>query len=238
MNIFPAIDLYDGMAVRLLNGDYNKMTVFEKNAAQKAADFESQGAKYLHLVDLNGARDGTPQNFDKIAEIVSKSSLKIQVGGGIRDEETIKKYLDTGVSRVILGTIALEDRGLLRSMLLHYGDKIAIGVDLMREFVAVNGWTKTSEVNFFDYIRDLCGLGVKTIVCTDISRDGVMLGPNHELYRDLTGRFPSLDIIASGGVSSLADVRRLSAVPLHGAIIGRALYSGAVNLCDAIEAAK
>ena len=238
MNIFPAIDLYDGMAVRLLQGDYNQMTVYKKNAAIKAAQFEAQGAKHLHIVDLNGARGGSPQNFDVISSIVSESKLKIQVGGGIRNEETIKEYLNAGAERVILGTAALEGRKFLGDMVLRYGDKIAVGVDLMREFVAVNGWTKMSEVKFFDYMRDLCGLGVETVICTDISRDGAMFGPNHKLYEDMTAQFPLVNIIASGGVSSLEDVRRLARVPLCGAIIGRALYNGAINLSEALAEAE
>ncbi len=237
MNIFPAIDLYEGRAVRLFKGDYAQMTVYSENPPEVAAGFRAKGAEYLHVVDLEGAKSGETPNLSVVRAIVEKGGLKTEIGGGIRSEETVKRYLDIGVMRVILGTAALEDPDFLADMLAKYGDKIAVGVDVRDGFVAVKGWLETSTTECFDFIGKLAGMGVKTVICTDISRDGAMRGTNRELYRELSARF-GLDIVASGGVSSLEDVRSLSGMGLYGAILGKALYTGDIDLREAIEVAR
>lgn len=237
MNIFPAIDLVDGKAVRLLKGDYDQMTVYSDNPAEFAKDFEQQGAKYIHIVDLQGAKDGTTPNIDTIKEIVKNCNLFTEVGGGIRSIEVIEKYINAGVDRVILGTAAVNDEEFLKKAVEKYGDKIAVGVDIKDGFVAIKGWTEKSEHSCFDFCEKMQNIGVKTLICTDISKDGAMQGTNHELYKELSERF-SMQITASGGVSSIDDVKRLSALGIYGAIIGKAYYTGAISLKEAIEVAK
>ncbi|MGM9521547.1 MAG: 1-(5-phosphoribosyl)-5-[(5-phosphoribosylamino)methylideneamino]imidazole-4-carboxamide isomerase [Oscillospiraceae bacterium] len=237
MNIFPAIDLFDGKAVRLLKGDYDNMTIYSADPPQKAMEFVSSGAEYIHLVDLEGAKDGRAVNFDTAAAIIKKSGLKAEIGGGIRTEDVIKRYLDIGAMRVILGTAALESPDFLGEMVSKYGEKIAVGVDVRDGFVAVKGWLETSTTECFDFISKLVSLGVKTVICTDISKDGAMRGTNRELYRELSRTFP-LDIVASGGVSTLEDVRALRELSLYGAILGRAIYTGGIDLKEAIEVAR
>ena len=237
MNIFPAIDLVDGKAVRLLKGDYDQMTVYSDNPAEFAKDFEQQGAKYIHIVDLQGAKDGTTPNIDTIKEIVKNCNLFTEVGGGIRSMEVIEKYINAGVDRVILGTAAVNDEEFLKKAVEKYGDKIAVGVDIKDGFVAIRGWTEKSEHSCFDFCEKMQNIGVKTLICTDISKDGAMQGTNHELYKELSERF-SMQITASGGVSSIDDVKRLSALGIYGAIIGKAYYTGAISLKEAIEVAK
>lgn len=237
MNIFPAIDLYEGKAVRLFKGDYAQMTVYSEDPSGVAAGFRQKGAEFLHVVDLEGAKSGETPNLDVVRSIVQKGGLKTEIGGGIRSEETVKKYLDIGVMRVILGTAALENPDFLADMLAKYGGRIAVGVDVRDGFVAVKGWLETSGTECFDFIGKLAGMGVKTVICTDISRDGAMRGTNRELYRELSARF-GLDIVASGGVSSLEDVRALREMNLYGAILGKALYTGDIDLAEAIEVAK
>lgn len=236
MIIFPAIDLFDGKAIRLLKGDYDKMTIYENDASVKAKQFEDAGASYLHMVDLNGARSGEASNFDVISSIVSKTKLSVQIGGGIRSEDTVKKYLDAGAERVILGTAALENRDFLSDMVSKYDKAIAVGVDIKDGLVAVRGWTQTSDTGFMDFISDLSSLGVKTVICTDISKDGAMQGTNRELYASLSGEF-DINIIASGGVSTIDDVTALKSMGLYGAILGRALYVGGIDLAEAVKAA-
>lgn len=237
MNIFPAIDLYEGKAVRLLKGDYEKMTIYSDNPAEFAKDFEKQGAKFLHIVDLEGAKSGTTPNLGTIKEIVDASNLFVEVGGGIRSMDVIEKYIDAGVSRVILGTAAVNDEDFLKAALSSYGEKVAVGVDIKDGYVAIKGWTEKSEFSCFDFCKKMQDLGVKTIICTDISKDGAMQGTNHDLYRELSEKF-SIDIIASGGVSSLEDVEKLAKLNIYGAIIGKAYYTGAISIKDAIEVAK
>ena len=237
MNIFPAIDLVDGKAVRLLKGDYDQMTVYSDNPAEFAKDFEEQGAKFIHIVDLQGAKDGTTPNIDTIREIVKNCNLFTEVGGGIRSMEVIEKYINAGVDRVILGTAAVNDEEFLKKAVEKYGDKIAVGVDIKDGFVAIKGWTEKSEHSCFDFCEKMQNIGVKTLICTDISKDGAMQGTNHELYKELSERF-SMQITASGGVSSIDDVKRLSALGMYGAIIGKAYYTGAILLKEAIEVAK
>lgn len=237
MYIYPAIDLYGGKAVRLFKGDYAQMTVYSDDPVSVAKDFAAAGASHIHLVDLEGAKIGRPANLSTIAKIVETTGLFAEVGGGIRDMETVDSYLSIGVSRVILGTAAVKDPDFLKEALAKYGEKIAVGVDLKDGFVAIKGWTETSDLKAEDFFIQMQNLGIKTIICTDISRDGAMKGTNRELYRDLSAKF-DIDLIASGGVSSMEDVKALAEMKLHGAIIGKAYYIGAVDLQKAVEAAK
>ena len=237
MNIFPAIDLYEGQAVRLFKGDYAQMTVYSDDPPALARQFRDGGAQFLHVVDLEGARDAGTPNLGMVRKIVEYGGLRTQVGGGIRSADTVKKYLDIGVMRVILGTAALEDPDFLAEMLEKYGERIAVGVDVRDGMVAVRGWLETSSTECFDFIGRLAGMGVRTVICTDISRDGAMRGANLELYRRLSESF-GLDIVASGGVSSLDDIRVMRGMGLYGAILGKALYTGGIKLGEALEAAK
>ncbi len=237
MNIFPAIDLYEGKAVRLLKGDYAKMTVYSENPTEIALDFKRQGASFMHVVDLEGAKTGETPNLETVKSIVSATDMFVEVGGGIRSLEVIEKYVRIGVRRVILGTAALTDREFLLKAIEKYGDRIAVGVDIRDGYVAIKGWTEKSEKLAIDFCRELESLGVKTIISTDISKDGAMQGANHELYKTLS-RELGIQIIASGGVSSIDDVKRLREMELYGAIIGKAYYTGAIRLSEAIEVAK
>ena len=236
MLIFPAIDLYAGKAVRLYKGDYAQMTVYSEDPPALAADFAARGARCLHLVDLEGARDGGTPNLETVRRIVSGSSLFTELGGGVRSMAVLERYLNAGVDRVILGTAAVSDPAFLREALRSFGDAVAVGVDIRDGFVAIKGWTEKSALEPFAFCGELQALGVRTLICTDVSRDGAMQGANRELYRALAERF-SMDIIASGGVSSLEDVRALRALGLYGAIIGKAYYTGAIDLREAIEVA-
>ena len=237
MNIFPAIDLVDGKAVRLFKGDYNEMTVYSNDPPAVAKAFEAAGAKFIHIVDLEGARDGGTPNMPTIRRILDETSLFVEVGGGIRSMETIKAYIDAGVSRVILGTAAVKNEALVAEAVAAYGDKIAVGIDIKDGFVAIKGWTEKSAYTCEEFFARMQALGVKTVICTDISRDGAMKGTNRELYRVLSRRF-SADIVASGGVSDIEDVKALREMGLYGAIIGKAWYTGAIDLAQAIEVAK
>ena len=237
MYIYPAIDLFGGKAVRLFKGDYAQMTVYSDDPVSVAKDFAAAGASHIHLVDLEGAKIGKPANLDTIRAIVESTGLFAEVGGGIRDMETVEKYLAIGVSRVILGTAAVTNPAFLEAALQKYGEKIAVGVDLKDGFVAIKGWTETSDLTAESFFAKMQTLGVKTVICTDISRDGAMKGTNRELYRVLSEKF-CIDLIASGGVSSIEDVQALAKMQLHGAIIGKAYYIGAVDLKQAVEVAK
>ncbi len=236
MVIYPAIDLVGGKAVRLYKGDYAQMTVYSDDTVAVAKDFQSAGAKHIHLVDLEGAKSGKPENLATICRILEETDLFVEVGGGVRSMETVDTYLCAGVDRVILGTAAVTDPAFLEAALVKYGEKIAVGVDLKDGFVAIKGWTETSELTADAFFEKMEKLGVKTIICTDISRDGAMQGTNRDLYRKLSRTY-AIDLIASGGVSSLEDVKALSTMGLHGAIIGKAYYIGAINLKEAVEAA-
>ena len=237
MNIFPAIDLFSGKAVRLFKGDYSQMTVYNDDPLAVARDFEACGAKFIHMVDLEGAKDGTTPNLSIVKKIVDSTSLFVEIGGGIRSMEVADRYIESGVGRVILGTAAVSDREFLKAAVKKHGDKIAVGVDIKDGKVAIKGWTETSALDAFDFCRELQELGVRTVICTDISKDGAMMGTNRELYRELSQSF-KLDIIASGGVSSLDDVAALRKMELYGAIIGKAYYTGAIDLREALEVAK
>ena len=235
MNLFPAIDLYGGKAVRLYKGNYNEMTVYNDDPVAVAKDFEACGAKYIHLVDLEGAKTGETPNLDVISRIVSETNLFAEVGGGIRSMQTIEKYISAGVSRVILGTAAVTNQSFLMAALLKYGKAIAVGVDIRDGFVAIKGWTENSALRYEEFMDKLVMLGVSTVIVTDISRDGAMKGTNRSLYAELAEKFPTLNVIASGGVSSLDDVSALSQMNLYGAIIGKAYYTGAIDLKEAVK---
>ena len=236
MRLFPAIDLFQGKAVRLFQGDYDQMTVYSDDPVGVAKHFQSLGANSLHLVDLEGAKLGTTSNFPVIRRILEETDLFTEVGGGIRSMETVESYLSLGVDRVILGTAAVTDESFLLDALNKYGEKIAVGVDLKDGYVAIRGWTEKSAVTALDFFSRMEKLRVKSIICTDISKDGAMQGPNKQLYSELSARF-ELDIIASGGVSSLEDICALKEMGLYGAIIGKAYYTGAVDLQQALEVA-
>lgn len=236
MYIYPAIDLYGGKAVRLYQGDYARMTVYSENPANVAKDFAAAGAKHVHLVDLEGAKAGKPANLAAIRKIMDAAPLFTEVGGGIRTLDTVESYLAIGVGRVILGTAAVTDPAFLEAALAQYGKKIAVGVDIQDGFVAIKGWTEKSQITAPDFFEQMQRLGVKTVICTDISRDGAMKGTNRELYRALSQRY-AIDLIASGGVSTLEDVTALRDMNLYGAIIGKAYYIGAIDLKTAIEVA-
>ena len=237
MILYPAIDLYDGKAVRLFKGDYNQMTVYNENPLAVAEDFLRCGATHMHMVDLQGARDGTTPNLETVQKIKQQTGLFCEVGGGIRTMEIVDRYLSAGSDRVILGTAAVTDPDFLSAALAKYGEKIAVGIDIKDGRVAIRGWTETSDQDALTFCEKMQALGVKTVICTDISKDGAMQGTNHDLYKTLSENF-CLQIIASGGVSSLEDVQRLAAQNLHGAIIGKAYYSGSLDLARAIEVAK
>jgi phosphoribosylformimino-5-aminoimidazole carboxamide ribotide isomerase len=237
MIIFPAIDLYEKKAVRLYKGRYDEMTVYSDEPLSVALDFEESGAEYVHLVDLEGARDGTTPNIDVVKKIVDNTDLFVEIGGGIRSLETVEEYLKAGVDRVILGTAALTDEEFLKNALEKYGDKIAVGVDIKDGNVAIKGWVERSDTDAFDFCEHLEKLGVSTVICTDISRDGAMKGAAHELYRELSKRF-KMNFTASGGVSSIDDVKKLAELDLYGAIIGKAYYTGAISIREAVEVAR
>lgn len=237
MELFPAIDLIGGCAVRLVKGDYAQKTVYSDNPAEVAKSFAAAGAKYLHVVDLEGAKDGGTPNLETIKNIVEKGGLLVEVGGGIRSEEVIKKYLDAGVFRVILGTAAVQNPVFLEEMVQKYGEKIAVGVDIKDGMVAIKGWTEVSAESCFDFCEKLQKIGVKTIICTDISKDGLLSGTNLELYKELSEKF-SVDIVASGGVTTLDDVKKLADMGMYGAILGKALYTGNIDLKAAVELMK
>lgn len=237
MILFPAIDLYEGQAVRLYQGDYRQMTVYSPDPAALTRKFAETGATHIHLVDLEGARDGTTPNLELIRRIAAETGLFVEVGGGIRNMDIARAYLENGVSRVILGTAAVTDPDFLQNALDTWGERVAVGADLRDGQVAIRGWQQTSDEGAQSFFDRMQGLGVSTMICTDISRDGAMRGANLELYRSLAKR-QGLQIVASGGVSSLDDIKALRQMDLYGAILGKAYYTGAVDLADALEAAK
>ena len=237
MLIYPAIDLYQGKAVRLFKGDYNRMTVYSDDPAAIAEDFACCGATHMHIVDLEGAKTGQTPNYETILEIKRRGKLFCELGGGIRSMETVERYLSAGIDRVILGTAAVTQPRFLEEAAKKFGSQIAVGMDLKDGYVAIKGWTERSSLTADAFCRMLQDKGIETIICTDISRDGAMQGTNHQLYRELMQRY-SMKIIASGGVSSLEDVTELAGAGLYGAIIGKAYYTGAIDLRKAIEVAK
>ena len=237
MKIFPAIDIRGGKAVRLERGDYAKMTVYSDSVLEVAKRFEAAGARYLHVVDLEGAKDGTTPNLDHIVKIITETGLLVEVGGGIRSMEVLDAYINAGVYRVILGTAAVSSPEFLAAALKKYGERIAVGVDLSAGMVAIKGWREISSLSCDEFFMRLEKLGVKTVICTDISKDGLLGGTNIELYKALSEKF-SIDIIASGGVTSLDDVRKLREMNMYGAILGKALYAGRIDLTEALSAAR
>ncbi len=237
MNIFPAIDLMDGQAVRLLKGDYDKKTVYNSDPLTVVRDFKAKGATCLHLVDLDGAKSGETPNKETIRAIAAESGMFVEVGGGIRSMETVEAYLASGVARVIIGTAAVTDPEFLQKALRKYPDNIAVGIDIKDGMVAIKGWVEKSEYTLFDFCEKMQDAGVRTVICTDISKDGAMQGINTALYKQLQETF-DMQFVASGGVSSIEDIRALRALDLYGAIIGKAYYIGAIDLAQAIEVAK
>ncbi|MBE6835333.1 MAG: 1-(5-phosphoribosyl)-5-[(5-phosphoribosylamino)methylideneamino]imidazole-4-carboxamide isomerase [Ruminococcaceae bacterium] len=233
MKIFPAIDIIDGCAVRLIQGDYDKKTVYSSSPVDVAKDFEKQGAGFLHTVDLDGAKDGSLSNFETVRQIAKKTDLFIEIGGGIRDEERIKKYLENGVSRVILGTAALNNPDFLKRAVDKYKEKIAVGIDAKDGFVAVNGWLDVSKKSGIEFCKEIEKIGVSTVIYTDISRDGAQKGTNLELYKQLKNEL-KMDIVASGGITFTDEIKKLSEMGLYGAILGKALYTKAIDLKEAI----
>ena len=238
MLILPAIDLYEGKAVRLRQGDYREMTVYSERPQELTEAFAQKGAKAVHVVDLEGARDGRTANLNLIRKLKEGSSLPMEVGGGIRTMETIRVYLeDAGVDRVILGTAAVTDPSFAEQAVRRWGDRIAVGVDIRDGKVAIRGWTEQSSLDAFSFCRRMEEIGVSTVIVTDISRDGMLEGANRELYENMT-RNLSIRLIASGGVSDIEDVAALKAAGLYGAIIGKAYYTGAIDLRTAVEVAS
>ena len=234
MILLPAIDLYEKKVVRLTRGDYAQMTVYNDDPVAQAGLFQEAGAKWLHTVDLEGAKDGSTPNYSVIKAICKDTDLKVEIGGGIRSLDTIQKYLDAGVERVILGTKAVTDPAFLEESLYKFGSHIAVGVDIKDGKIAIKGWLETAQESVEDFFTKLCRLGVSTVICTDVSKDGMLAGTNVDLYRQLSQKF-ALDLIASGGVSSREDLTRLKELGLYGAILGKALYTGALDLKTALK---
>ncbi|MBR6230853.1 MAG: 1-(5-phosphoribosyl)-5-[Lachnospiraceae bacterium] len=237
MILFPAIDLYEGCAVRLYKGDYMQKTIYSEHPEEIARDFISKGADHIHIVDLEGAKDGTTPNFDTVIRIKQESGAFCEIGGGIRSFETLDKYLDAGIDRAILGTAAVTDEDFLKKAVGKYGEKIAVGIDIKDGKVAIKGWLENSDFDAFEFCSRMRGIGVKTVICTDISRDGAMRGTNRELYKELSEKF-DLNITASGGVSSLDDIKYLNGLGIYGAIIGKAYYTKAIDLAEAAEVVR
>lgn len=236
MILLPAIDIYEGRAVRLLKGSFADMTIYDAPPEEYALDFKAAGAKYAHMVDLEGARDGGTPNFDVIRRVIELSGLNIEVGGGIRDVSTVEKYLNSGAYRVILGTAALSDPKFLTDMVRAYGERIAVSVDISNGCVALKGWTELSRVSAHDFMERIVGIGVRTAIVTDIIRDGALKGANCALYAELARNY-NIDIIASGGVNGMDDIAKLKLSGAAGAIVGKAYYTRAINLKQAVELA-
>ncbi len=237
MKIFPAIDLFDNKAVRLFKGDYAQMTVYNENPVAVAHNFKEKGAEQIHLVDLAGAKTGIPVHMPIVKAIVEETGLFVEIGGGIRSLETIESYISAGAGRVILGTAAVTDEAFLKEALQKYGEKIAVGADIADGKIAIKGWIEKSQYTVDEFLQKMQNLGVKTVICTDISKDGAMKGTNRSLYQELQQKY-DLQIIASGGVSTIEDVKALAQMGVYGAIIGKAYYIGAINLKEAIEVSK
>jgi len=237
MLIFPAIDLYEKKAVRLYKGDYSQMTVYSENPPEIAQEFKAAGAEWIHVVDLEGAKSGETPNFDVICDIKHTSGLHVEVGGGIRSFDFIEKYISAGIDRVILGTVAVTNPEFTLEAIKRYGAKIAVGIDIKDGYAAIRGWTEKSALTADEALSKMQDMGVSTIICTDISKDGAMKGTNVPLYRELSEKY-SMQFIASGGVSSIDDVKALASLDMYGAIVGKAYYTGAIKLREAIEVSK
>lgn len=237
MIILPAIDIFGGKAVRLFKGDYSQMTVYNDDPVAAACDLASSGAEYLHLVDLEGAKSGDTPNYETVCAIKRKTGLFCEIGGGVRNMNVISRYLVSGIDRVILGTAAVEDPVLLREAVREYGERIAVGIDVKNGLAAIRGWIEQSDISAETLFDTVASIGVSTVICTDISKDGVLNGTSIDLYSKIAGKY-GLNIIASGGVSSLDDVRELKRLGMYGAIIGKAYYTGAIDISQAIAEAK
>ena len=237
MKIFPAIDLYDNKAVRLFKGDYAQMTVYNENPVDVARAFKEQGAEQIHVVDLAGAKSGVPTHMQVVRDIVQETGLFVEVGGGIRSLATVEEYVQAGAGRVILGTAAVTDEAFLQEAIKKYGEKIAVGADIADGKIAIKGWLEKSQYGVDEFLTKMVSFCVKTVICTDVSKDGAMKGANQALYESLTRRYP-LQIIASGGVSSIEDIKTLANNGVYGAIIGKAYYIGAIDLKEAIKVAR
>lgn len=237
MHIFPAIDLFDKKAVRLYKGKYEEMTIYSENPVEIAMDFKACGAEYIHIVDLEGARSGETPNIEVVKAIKKESGLFCEIGGGIRSMEVIDRYMEAGLDRVILGTAAVQDEALLKEATAQYGEKIAVGADIKDGMIAVKGWIEKSDITAEAFFEKMEALGISTIICTDISKDGAMQGTNRELYQSLSQKY-HMQITASGGVSTMEDILALDQMDLYGAIIGKAYYTGAIDLKEAVEAVK
>lgn len=236
MIVLPAMDLYKRQVVRLERGDYKKMTVYHDNPLEKAQEIKNLGAEWLHVVDLAAADSGDATDTELLQSICRETGLRVEIGGGIRSMEQLEKCCAAGVERVILGTMAVTDQGFLREAYTEYGKKVAVGVDILDQKIAIRGWKEYADEPVEHFFDTLCRMGIQTVICTDISRDGMMGGANTELYRRLSEAFP-LQLIASGGVSSLEDLHRLKGLGLYGAILGKAMYQGAVRLEEALQLA-
>ena len=237
MQLWPAIDLLGGRCVRLQQGDYARETVFSDDPASVAAGFQLDGAKHLHLVDLDGARSGKPMNLDAVRNILAAVDMECELGGGIRDEATIESLLEMGLSRVVLGTSALKRPEWFRDMIAKYPGRLALGIDARDGFVATHGWLETSSVQAVEFVQLFANDALAAIIYTDIATDGMLQGPNVAAMREMQASV-SLPVVASGGVTTAQDVADLAAAGLHSAIIGRALYAGTLTLKDALAAAK
>lgn len=238
MKLYPAIDLKDGKCVRLLQGDYNEVTVYGTNPGEMAKKWESLGGDFLHIVDLDGAKEGKAVNGKAIRQIVEAIQIPIEVGGGIRSIEDIRLQLSLGVHRVILGSAAIKNRGLVKEAIDTFGaDKIVVGVDAKDGMVAIEGWLEVTDTSALTFCKELEKMGVQTIIYTDIAKDGMMQGPNIEETRKLVEN-THLNIVASGGVSSLEDLKALEEIGVYGAIIGKAIYTGAIELEEASKLFK
>ena len=237
MFLLPAIDLLDGKPVMLFQGKYDEVTSIGDNPVKMAQAIEKTGFEWLHMVDLDGAREKKVVNGELIRKVIENTNLKIELGGGIRTLETIKDYLELGIHRVILGSAALENKELLEEALEKYGERIAVGVDSKNGTVRTNGWLEDSKIPFLDFVHEVKGLGVKTLIVTDIKKDGALEGPNFEMYENLS-KISDIQVIASGGVTSLEDIKRLNTLDLYGVIVGKALYSGNIDLDEAVQWVK
>lgn len=236
MKIFPAIDLREGDVVRLLKGDYNQMTVYGENPLEVAEEFEDAGAEFLHVVDLDGAIDGSTPNFAAVRDIIEGTGLKVEIGGGIRNEDIIVDYAQIGALRVIIGTMAIKDPEFTARMIKKHGRNVAVGVDISDGYVAIKGWTEVTDKTVDEMFQELIDYGVRTIICTDISKDGAMEGTNIELYKRLVEEYGDyVDIIASGGISTMDDLEKLHEIGVDGVIIGRAFYNGALDVAEVME---
>lgn len=236
MQILPAIDIFEKKAVRLFKGDYAQMTVYG-TPLDIAKGFKEKGASYIHLVDLEGARAGEPTNFDTVASVISSVDIPCEIGGGIRNINTVERYVNAGADRVILGTSAVSDKAFLKQAISEFGKKIAVGVDARDGIVSISGWLQQSGIPTLDFIGEMLSLGIDTIICTDISKDGALSGTNTALYREILSKY-ELKLIASGGVTSVDDIRELRECGTYGAILGKAIYNGNIDLVEAIAAGE